>query len=559
MRKRYRYPLREMIRRLLKIASSIRSYLVISTLSSIFGNLAHIGLMSFGSLAVMCSAGFTEGSSVLYIVLTGICALMIAVCRYLEGVYSHIGAYGLLAGLRVRLFDTLAAVAPAYLVDRKKGDILNIAVNDIETLEFFFAHTIGPMFTVILLPLTTVTIAAHYDPLYALVLVPVFILISILLPLLALRTGRDLGMRYREELGELNAGILESVYGIRDIQIYGYGEKQKQKILKQNAEVSRAAHFLTLHRQTVAALPNFFVNAARVLILAAAVYLSSVNRNDPAGTIVVSFAAAASFSSTFSLTFVVTHLLETFAAAERLFTIEDTVPEVTDPETPLPLTQLRETEFRNVSFTYPRTEQVILENVSFRIRQGDRVGIIGPSGAGKSTVLRLLMRFYKPQSGEILFNGKDAAVYSLFDLHKRIAMLEQETYLFDDTIAGNIALACPDASPEEIREAARRAGIAGLIDTLPMGYDTPMGQMGSRLSGGERQRIGIARIMLADPDIIIMDEPTSALDVLHEKEFLSTLRKEYADKTIIMISHRMSTLSDCETIWKLEGSGLLKI
>ncbi len=559
MKRRYRYSLREMIGRLLKIAGLIRTYLVISTLSSIFGNLAHMGLMGFGAMAIMCAAGFARGSASVYMCLSIICGIMIAVCRYLEGVYSHIGAYGLLAGLRVKLFDTLSAIAPAYLVDRKKGDILNIAVGDIETLEFFFAHTIGPMFTVIILPVTTVSLAWHYNRLYALVLIPIFILISIILPLLAMYTGRNPGMQYREALGELDAEILESVYGIRDIQIYGYGEKQKQKVLRQNTKVSRAAHFLTLHRQTVAALPNFFVYLARILILASAVYLSRSGADDPAGTIVISFVAAASFSSTFSLTFVVTHLLEAFAAAERLFTIEDTLPEVTDPADPLPLENIREILFKDVTFAYPGTEQNILENVTFRIRQGDHVGIIGPSGAGKSTVFRLLMRFYQPDSGEILFNGKDASVYALADLHRHIAMLEQETYLFDTTIAGNIALARPDASETEIRNAAERAGIADLIDTLPMGYDTPMGQMGARLSGGEKQRIGIARIMLADPDIIVMDEPTSSLDVLHEKEFLHTLQKEYSGKTIIMISHRRSTLSGCETILKLEGTTLKEI
>ena len=192
-----------------------------------------------------------------------------------------------------------------------------------------------------------------------------------------------------------------------------------------------------------------------------------------------------------------------------------------------------------------------LEDISLDIQQGEIFGIIGLSGAGKSTILRLLLRFYAPTKGQILINGIPIEQISFTELHQRIAFLEQDTYLFDATIAENIGIAKPDATVEEIKTAAKRAGIAEFIETLPDGYDTDMGQMSARLSGGERQRIGIARVLLRNPDVCLMDEPSSALDALHEKELLHTLKTEYGKKTLLLISHRNSTLTGCDRILHL--------
>ena len=510
-----------------------------------------MGLMGFGALWLLAAAGFCDGARI-YAALTAVCAVLIAVCRYLEGVFSHLGAYGILAKMRVHLFDAIDRIAPAYLIGRETGDVMNIAVSDIETLEYFFAHTIGPMFTVILLPTTTVVIAWCVNPLYALVLIPIYLIISVVLPLVALKAGRGIGMRYREQLGNLKSKILESVYSIRDIQIFGAGQRRMQVVEQANGKVNQAALGLTLHRQTIASFPNFFVYLARILILVCAGVLASRGINHPVGTIALSFAATASLSSTFSLTFVVTSLLESYAAAERIFKIEDAEPETREPEHPVPCGEIETIEFRDVTFAYPGTQKNILEHFDYIIKKGDRVGIAGESGAGKSTILRLLLRFYAPTKGQILINGIPIEQISFTELHQRIAFLEQDTYLFDATIAENIGIAKPDAAVEEIKTAAKRAGIAEFIETLPDGYDTDMGQMSARLSGGERQRIGIARVLLRNPDVCLMDEPSSALDALHEKELLHTLETEYAGKTLLLISHRASTLTGCERILNAE-------
>ena len=551
MKGKFSYSMKEMNRRLLAIGRPIRKYIAISTIASVVGALSHMGLMGFGALWLLAAAGFCDGM-ITYAALTITCAVLIALCRYLEGLFSHLGAYGILAKMRVHLFDSIDRISPAYMIGRETGDIMNIAVADIETLEYFFAHTIGPMFTVILLPITTVVLAWFVNPLYALVLIPIYIMISVVLPLGALIAGRGIGMRYREQLGDLKSRILESVYSIRDIQIFGAGNRKMEDVMQANKQVNKAALGLTLHRQTIASFPNFFIYLARILILVCAGYLASKGIDHPVGTIAISFTATASLSSSFSLTFVVTSLLEAYGAAERIFKIEDTLPQTEEPETPVVCGEIETIEFKDVTFAYPNTERRILDHFNYVIHKGDQIGIAGESGAGKSTLLRVLLRFYAPAEGQILINGIPLNQISFSELHQRIAFLEQDTYLFDMTIAKNIGIAKPEASMEEIKDAARRAGIAEFIDTLPDGYDTDMGQMSARLSGGERQRIGIARILLRNPDICLMDEPSSALDALHEKELLHTLKTAYAGKTLLLISHRGSTLTGCNRILRAE-------
>lgn len=327
-----------------------------------------------------------------------------------------------------------------------------------------------------------------------------------------------------------NPKILENVYSVRDIQIFGAGSRRMKEVDEANRNVNHASFWLTVHRQTIASFPNFFVYLARILILVCAGVLASRGINHPVGTIAISFAATASLSSTFNLTFVVTSLLETYGAAERIFKIEDTMSETEEPANPVSCGEIQTIEFSDVTFSYPGTEKKVLDHFNFKIRKGEKIGIAGASGAGKSTILRLLLRFYAPEEGEIRINGIPLEQISFAELHQRIAFLEQDTYLFDATIAENIAIAKPDASIEEIRTAAERAGIAEFIETLPEGYQTDMGQMSARLSGGERQRIGIARIFLRDPDLCLMDEPSSTLDAQHEKELLHTLKTEYGKK-----------------------------
>ena len=550
MSKRFSYSIPQMTGRLLRIAAPVKGTLAVSTLASILGNLAQMGIMGFGALLLLRCAGWVEGSPWVFAGLMVLSALLIVLGRYVEGVVSHAGAYKLLASMRVTLFEKIRTLAPACLMDRQKGDLLNIAVSDIETVEFFFAHTIGPLFTVVILPCVTLGLALWFHPLFAAVLLPVYLVVSVVFPLIAVKAGRGVGLRYRARLGELKSLVLESVYGLKDIQIFGFGPARLAQVEEKNREINKAAHGLTLHRQTVSSAPTFFVYLARILIIATASYLAVQGSSHPVGTVVLSFVAAASFSSTQSLTMVVSSLLETYAAAERLFQIEDTQPQVTEPVHPKACGPIREICFDQVGFSYGGNP--VLRDFSLTLSRREKVGVMGESGVGKSTVLRLLLRFWNPQQGQITVNGIPIQEISLDELRRRIALLEQETFLTSGTLGENIALGKPDATREEIREAARQAGLADFIETLPQGYDTPMGEMGARLSGGERQRVGIARVLLLNPDVIVMDEPTSSLDVLHEKELLQTLEEACRDKLLLLVSHRPSTLTGCGRIVRLE-------
>ncbi len=550
MSKRFSYSIPQMTARLLRIAAPVKGTLAVSTLASILGNLAQMGIMGFGALLLLRCARWVEGSLWVFAGLMALSALLIVLGRYVEGVVSHAGTYKLLASMRVALFEKIRTLAPACLMDRQKGDILNIAVSDIETVEFFFAHTIGPLFTVIILPCVTLGLALWFHPLFAAILLPVYLVVSVVFPLIAVKAGRGVGLRYRARLGELKSLVLESVYGLKDIQIFGFGPARLVQVEGKNREINKAAHGLTLHRQTVSSAPTFFVYLARILIIATASYLAAQGSPHPVGTVVLSFVAAASFSSTQSLTMVVSSLLETYAAAERLFQIEDTQPQVTEPVHPKACGPIREICFDQVGFSYGGNP--VLRDFSLTLSGREKVGVMGESGVGKSTVLRLLLRFWNPQQGQITVNGISIQEISLNELRRRIALLEQETFLTSGTLGENIALGKPDATREEIREAARQAGLADFIETLPQGYDTPMGEMGARLSGGERQRVGIARVLLLNPDVIVMDEPTSSLDVLHEKELLQTLEEACRDKLLLLVSHRPSTLTGCGRIVRLE-------
>ena len=547
-------------KRLLKIAATLKKFFVISTIVSIIGNIAQMGLMGFGAAFILSVAGKLKyANSVTYCILMIMSGILIVTCRYLEGYFSHAGSYELLAKMRVDMFGTLRKLAPGSLIGRNNGDIMAIAISDIESIEFFFAHTIGPLFTVILLPLVTLIIAGSIDMLFVYALLPIYLIISVIIPILAIKLGRNIGIGYRQKLGELKIFLLDSVYGLSEIQIFDYGKRRNEELEAVNRNINRSIHQLAYHRQLVVSTPTFFIYLARIAVIAVASYLALKGNIDTTGIIILSFLVSASFSSTQSLTTVVSSLLETYAAAQRYFDLEDMVPVVNEIVEPKELKNIDKIEFINVSFSYPEINRKIIENMNLTINFKDKIGLVGESGIGKSTLIRLLLRFYDVTSGQILINGIDIKEYSLQDLRQRIGTLEQDTFLFNDSIAANIALGKPKATKEEIVKAAQMAGIHELIISLPEQYDTMMGELQNRLSGGEKQRIGIARVLLVDPDFLVMDEPTSSLDVINEKGLLKTLAEQFENKTWLIVSHRPSSLTGCDRVIKLENKQIYEL
>ena len=547
-------------KRLLKIAATLKKFFVISTIVSIIGNISQMGLMGFGAAFILSVAGKLKyANSVTYCILMIMSGILIVTCRYLEGYFSHAGSYELLAKMRVDMFGTLRKLAPGSLIGRNNGDIMAIAIADIESIEFFFAHTIGPLFTVILLPLVTLIIAGSIDMLFVYALLPIYLIISVIIPILAIKLGRNIGIGYRQKLGELKIFLLDSVYGLSEIQIFDYGKRRNEELEAVNRKINRSIHQLAYHRQLVVSTPTFFIYLARIAVIAVASYLALKGNIDTTGIIILSFLVSASFSSPQSLTTVVSSFLETYAAAQRYFDLEDMVPVVNEIVEPKELKNIDKIEFINVSFSYPEINRKIIENMNLTINFKDKIGLVGESGIGKSTLIRLLLRFYDVTSGQILINGIDIKEYSLQDLRQRIGTLEQDTFLFNDSIAANIALGKPKATKEEIVKAAQMAGIHELIISLPEQYDTMMGELQNRLSGGEKQRIGIARVLLVDPDFLVMDEPTSSLDVINEKGLLKTLAEQFENKTWLIVSHRPSSLTGCDRVIKLENKQIYEL
>ena len=547
-------------KRLLKIALLQKKYFVISTIVSIVGNAMHLGLMGFGACFILSLAGKLDAlNSTIYAILMTISGILIVICRYLEGLFSHAGSYELLAKMRVDMFGRLRQLAPGGLSNQTSGDIMSIAISDIETIEFFFAHTIGPLFTVILLPVITLIVAGTINSLFVITLLPIYLIISIALPLIAVKLGCNIGLSYRQKLGTLKAFLLDSIYGLSEIQIFDYGKQRSEELKKVNQDINRSTHLLAYHRRLVVSLPTFFIYLSRIIVIAVASYLALNSDVNITAVIILSFLVSASFSSTQSLTTVVSSLIETYGAAQRYFDLEDMELPVVEADDPKPLDKIKEIEFVDVTFKYPETNKSVVENLNLIINVKDKIGLVGESGIGKSTLIRLLLRFYDVTSGEILINGVNIKEYSLIDLRNRIGTLQQDTFIFDDTIKANIALGKPDASDEEIINAAKMAGIHELIMTLPEQYETQMGELQNRLSGGEKQRIGIARVLLVNPDILVMDEPTSSLDVLNEKALLKTLDEQFKDKTWLIVSHRPSSLSGCSRIIKLQNKHIIEI
>lgn len=550
LNKKHKYSLKEISGRLLDMSKGQRGFIAFATIASIVGNLSQMGLMGFGAAFILCCAGkLSAGTPWAWGIAMAVCAVLIGTMRYIEGFASHVAAYNLLAGMRTRFFHSLRKLSPAIMTEKETGDIVSIAMGDIDTIESFFAHTIGPMFTVILLPVAALIIAGFVHPVYVLVLIPIYIITSVLIPLAGMKAGRNIGSAYRKNLGGLKSFILETVFGLKDVQIYGQGKVRAEEVVKKSKELTRIDHKKTIHRQLISALPTFFIYMARILII---FLVFALTIQDPAKinwVIILSFVVSASFSSTQSLISVVSSLTDTFAAAERLFDITDRDPVIHEKEGAEALEDAGDVVWQDVSFGYGAGD--IFKNVNVDIRPGDKVGIVGQSGIGKSTFLRLLLRFWDPDSGSIKISGKDIRDVTLKSLRDRIAMVEQSAFVYEDTVANNIAIGVPDAPIEDIITAAKRAGIHNVISRLPDGYDTLLGEYGISLSGGEVQRLGIARAMLKNPDIIVMDEPTSNLDVFNEKLIVRTLEQEFKDKIIIIVSHRRSTLTFCNKVFRV--------
>lgn len=544
----------QIMKRLARQIKPVSGYMGLCITGGILGQLTILGTLVAG-VGIICSLAGIEMllNTGQWMIVLFACAVLRGPSRYLEQYFGHHVAYKLLAIMRVDLYDNLRKLSPAKMLDKKNGDVVSTAISDIECIEIFFAHTVAPIVIAIVITCLSLILCAVIWPMVALVMLPFYLIIGIVIPIFSARSGRDTGRAYRSLLGDLKSCLIDSLKGIKEVIVFGKGEQQLSTIDKKGRAINEVLHKLIRHRNFVMALPDLGRTLSRVAVMAICSYGMMIGEVGIGGAAVLMVVLASSFTPVIAISSLSGSLLQTFAAAERVFALEDEAPQVAEPAKPRKITQKSgEICISNIDFTYPTRPNQVIQNFNMEAKNGEKIAFIGESGSGKSTALHLLLRYWDPDKGEIRVGGTNIKDVSLKDCRNHYAMLSQDTWLMNDTIEENIKIGNPDATHDEVVEAAKRACIHEFIENLPDGYQSNAGEMGSRLSGGERQRIGIARVCLRDTPIMILDEPTSSLDTLNEKSILKTLYTEFKDRTIITVSHRASTVAGCDRVYRLD-------
>jgi ATP-binding cassette subfamily C protein CydCD len=507
-------------------------------------------LIGIGALSALAVRAVTRGeSATALLVALVVIAPLAGLLHWLESWLAHDVAYRLLADMRLEVFRKLDALAPAYLTRRRTGDLAGVATHDVELIEYFFAHTVTPALVAVLLPAAVLVTLAVFAPALALVLVP-FLLYTAVIPVLGRGRIDRLGSRAREASGDLNAQVVDTVQGLGEIVAYGrmraWGELLAAKAARFYS--LRLPFLRDLARQT--ALQETATGLGGLAVAAVGAWLAHAGRLDAAALPLLTLLALSAFVPLWEVAQVGRQLADTLGSARRLHVVEHEPVPVTDGRgVPVAASvDALAVELADVTFAYPTRPQPALENVSLRVPVGSTVALVGPSGAGKTTVANLLLRFWDPQRGVVRLLGHDLRDYTLNDLRRRIALVAQDTYLFNDTLRANIMLARPDADELALAAALERAALSDVVAALPNGLDTVVGERGARLSGGQRQRVAIARAFLKNAPVLILDEATSHLDAVSEMMVRDALERLARDRTTLVIAHRLSTVRDADAI-----------
>ena len=506
--------------------------------------------MELGLAALGADPFLRMESKTLFIALV-VMAVMRGILHYGEQYCNHFIAFKLLAIIRHKVFAALRKLCPAKLEGRDKGNLISVITSDIELLEVFYAHTISPIAIAVLTSLVMILFIGHFSPLAALLALAGYAAVGAVIPLFYGSRGAGQGMKFRNGFGELNSFILDSLRGLDETIQYRQGEKRRKEMEERSVGgVQKGLNHLEASQRSVTNLTILLFSFAMLFLMIGLMQAGQVSLT---GMLVGTIAMMGSFGPVTALASLSNNLNQTLASGERVLSILEEEPqaeEVAGAET----VSFTDAEADSVNFAYE--EEQILKDYSIRIPKGKVVGIHGASGSGKSTLLKLLMRFWDVQSGQILISGRDVRGINTSDLRSMESYVTQETCLFHDSIANNIAVGKPGASREEIMEAAKKASIHDFIMTLPKGYDTEVGELGDTLSGGEKQRIGIARAFLHDAPFVLLDEPTSNLDSLNEGIILKSLKEGKGDKTVLLVSHRKSTMNLADIVYEMDNGRL---
>ena len=505
-----------------------------------------IGL-SIGSSGAGALPG--PGLQTLFIALI-VMAVMRGILHYGEQYCNHFIAFKLLAIIRHKVFASLRKLCPAKLEGRDKGNLISVITSDIELLEVFYAHTISPIAIAVLTPLVMILFLGQFLPAVAVLALAGYVVVGVAIPLYYGSRGAEPGMEFRNGFGELNAFILDSLRGLDETIQYGQGEKRREEMGERSVRLGRMQDKLNLLEASQRSVTNLVILLFSFLMLFLMIGLRQSGSVDLTGMVVGTVAMMGSFGPVTALASLSNNLNQTLASGERVLSILEEKP-VTEEVKGKGEVEFADAEADGVDFSYE--DEQILKDYSIKIPKGKVTGIHGASGSGKSTLLKLLMRFWDVRGGQIRISGRDVRGINTSNLREMESYVTQETCLFHDSIANNIAVAKPGAPREEIMEAAKKASIHDFIMSLPKGYDTEVGELGDTLSGGEKQRIGIARAFLHDAPFVLLDEPTSNLDSLNEGIILKSLKEGKGDKTVLLVSHRKSTMNLADVVYEMDN------
>ena len=485
-------------------------------------------------------------------------AVLRGILHYVEQYCNHFIAFKLLAIIRHKVFASLRKLCPAKLEGRDKGNLISIITTDIELLEVFYAHTISPIAIATLTSIIMVIFIGRYHWLAGLLALTAYLIVGVAIPMWNGKRGSQKGMEFRTSFGELNSFVLDSLRGLDETIQYGQGEKRKKQMTGQSKNLAEMQESLSKMEGSQRSFTNMVILLASFGMLALTIWLYEMGFE---GILTCTIAMMGSFGPVVALSSLSNNLNQTLASGERVLSLLEETPLVEEIPGDVDTEESTDHTFtgakaENVTFAYKVSEtetDTILDHYSLTLQPGQITGIHGASGSGKSTLLKLLMRFWDVQEGSVSVDGADVRKIPTKHLRDMESYVTQETHLFHDSIANNIAIAKPGATREEIMEAAKKASIHDFIMTLPKGYDTEVGELGDTLSGGEKQRIGIARAFLHDAEMILLDEPTSNLDSLNEGIILKSLKESAEKKTVVLVSHRVSTMNVADVVYEMEN------
>lgn len=533
------------------LIKGLTGYMLLAISMGTIGHLCATFIPVLGVIALLTILnGIHIFSITTLFILLIICGILRGALRYGEQACNHYIAFKLLAIIRDKVFVALRKLCPGKLEGKDKGNLISIITSDIELLEVFYAHTISPIMIAILFGIIMCTFIGSFDLVLAMVMLISYIVVGCIIPILISRSNKDYGLIFRTKTGNLSSFVLDSLRGVNETIQYDDGKNRLNKIKEKTDSLSIEEGKMKDITGTNMAITNTVILLADLAMLFVSIHFYTNLQITFAQLVISVVALMSSFGPFVALANLGSTLQNTFAAGNRVLDILEETPVVEDIQGQKEI-QFNDASVNNVSFSYDK--ELILDNISLTIPKGKIIGITGRSGSGKSTLLKLMMRFWKVDQGEINISNTSIEQINTDNLRNMESFVSQQTHLFHDSIANNLRIAKLDASDEELIEACKKASVHDFIMSLTHGYDTMVEELGDSLSGGEIQRIGLARAFLHDAPFMLLDEPTSNLDSLNEAVILRSLHKEHKNKSVVLVSHRQSTMNIADQVYSVEN------